>query len=93
MPLNDFVGEEGLIHFAYFLDVGPHHDPDYSGPQVVDFRGFTELFRRLHLPFYEEARKYWADAEESGFFSDANEIFIYLPSTLKKMIERFGGGV
>jgi len=72
-----------------FLDVGPHHQAEYGGPEVRSVRELTELFRRLHLPYYEEARLHWDKADSDGFFEGANEHWIYLPATLKRLIEKY----
>jgi hypothetical protein len=92
MHLNHFLGADGLPGVLAFLDVGPHHQREYKGPEVRDVREWTELFRRLFLPYYEEARLHWSVAEGDGFFQDGNEHWIYLPDTLKRAIEQYGGG-
>jgi hypothetical protein len=90
LALTDFLGGEGLAQLLTFLDVGPHHMPDYRGPEVANLREYVEFFKRLHLPYYEEARRYWQRAEQDGFFDEANELWIYLPDTLKRLIELYG---
>lgn len=57
--------------------------------RVRDVREFVEFARRLTIPHYEEARKYWSSANSDGFFYGGNEIWIYLPQTLKSLIERY----
>ena len=47
--------------------------------------------RRMTVPYYEEARIYWDEAEADGFFADGNEYWIYQPITLKELIERYAG--
>jgi hypothetical protein len=89
MPLENFVGPSGINYLLAFLDVGDYLQPDYEGPQASDLRGFTETFRRLHIPYYEEARHYWSLAIENGVFDGMNEIGIYHPNTLKVIVERF----
>lgn len=91
--LERFLGSLGIVQLLRFIDLGPYHDPDYSvcgGPQVKNLREWTELFRRLHIPYYEEARLYWDEALEDLFFDGANEILIYKPDFLKELIERYG---
>jgi hypothetical protein len=44
----------------------------------------------VQLPYYEEARFYWNDARRDGYFTGANEVWIYLPSTLKELIQLYG---
>jgi hypothetical protein len=69
-----------------WLDVGEWHEEDYAGPDVSNLRQWTTLFRRVHVPYYEEARNYTEELrdERSG---GANEIYLYLPETLRRIIE------
>lgn len=76
--LSYFTGPEGLIHWMHLLDVGPVLDPEYTGPRVANLREWTEIYRRLYIPHYEEARLYFERAAVDGYFSDANEISIHL---------------
>ncbi|HEY5534240.1 MAG TPA: hypothetical protein VIL99_04770 [Ignavibacteria bacterium] len=87
--LSDFLGHTGIINLLSMLDPGPYHAPDYHGPSVNNFREFTEIARRLTIPHYEEARQWWSDATNDGYFDDINEIAIYQPSYLKAMIEHY----
>jgi hypothetical protein len=91
LSLRDFVGPRGVVTLLAFIDAG-EIDPNYSGPQVRDLREWTELARRLLIPYYEEARLHWGDARESGFFAGANEVSPYMPEHLQALIDQFGGG-
>lgn len=86
MYLHQMMNMSRLLSF---LDAGPYHEPDYKGPRVRDLRGFVEIVRRLTIPYYEEARLYWGRALADGFFEGANPVWIYLPETLKSLIERY----
>ena len=85
--LEDFVGDKGIINSLSLLDAGPNFIPNYT-PQT-DIRKWTEFFRRLHIPYYEEARLYWGRAKAEGYFADSNEIRIYQPDFLKELIENY----
>jgi len=87
--LSTYVGDKGLPAILMFVDVGPYLDRDYRGPMVKDLREWSQLFKRLHTPYYEEARLYWNEADEDGFFEGANELWIYLPDNLKEVISRY----
>ena len=89
LPLRDVAGNFAPVHMAYSLDIGPYHDRDYGGPHLTDLREFTEIMRRLTLPYYEETRQYWGQAMKDCYFADANEIYIYLPNNLRRMIEHY----
>lgn len=86
--LASFLGDNGLVRLHALIDPGPYHSPEYR-EYVADIRKWSELYRRLHLPYYEEARLYWDRAMSDGFFGGANEVFIYLPDNLKAMIEYY----
>lgn len=91
LSLTYFVGPEGLVELLSKLDVGPYHARNFAGSDIQqqDMRDFVELFRRCHLPYYEDARFCFAAAEQDGFLDGANEIWIYLPETLKEMVEKY----
>ena len=88
--LDHVIEQTPMVYLLSFLDIGEHHDPDYRGPRVANMREFVEFARRLTIPYYEEARTYWSQAESDEMFVDANEIFIYLPSTLKAIVQNYG---
>jgi hypothetical protein len=90
LDLTQFLGPDGLVEMLAFLDPGPYHVPKFDGPRVRDVREFVEVFRRLHVPYYEEARLYWERARHDGFFVDMNEVLIFLPFTLKSLVEKYG---
>jgi hypothetical protein len=85
--LTHFLGPDGLVALTAWIDVGEEKDPEYSGP-AVDLREWTVLFRRLHVPYYEEARQYF-DRASRDHFGESNEVTFYLPETLKAMIEEY----
>ena len=64
--------------------------PNYSGVNFEDGCKFTEIFRRLQLPYYEEARRYWEQAKRDEFFDGANEIRIYQSEFLQDMVKNMG---
>jgi hypothetical protein len=78
--LEDFIGPTGLVKLLKVLDAGIYHDPKFIGAQIkpANIRNYVETFRRLHLPYYEEARLYWDQAAEDGSLDGINEIAIFL---------------
>jgi len=89
--LSSFLGAPGLQLFLSMLDVGPLLDPSAADrPPEPEMRSFVEAIRRLHLPYYEEARQYIADAHSDGCFDDQNEVSVFLPETCKAIIARYG---
>ncbi len=87
--LNIFVGIDGLSKLLYFVDYG-QVDPGDSGPHFKSAHEFAEIFRRLQIPYYEEARQYWAKAQNDGYFDDANEVSPYFQGSLRRIIEKYG---
>ena len=87
--LHHVIAPDGIARLLGLLDVGPELDPDYSGPEVVSIREWVELFRRLTIPFYEEARLYWRQAKADGWFDGANEVSLYSPQFLQDIIKEF----
>ncbi len=88
--LESVVGPEGIVMLLSLIDFGPYHNQDYICPSIKNFREFVEIFRRLHIPYYEEARLYWEKALEDNYFESANEIWIYLPENLENLIKKYG---
>lgn len=89
--LTDFIGPNVAALYR-FLDAGPYHDPKAKYLSAVrDLREYTEILRRLTLPYYEEARLSWSAAKNDGYFDGANEVWLYMPDTLKTLINRYGG--
>jgi hypothetical protein len=84
--LEHFMGAEGLAYFLSFLDVGPVHG---GGQGVASPGEWAEIFRRLYVRDYEEARQYFAVAERDGFYEGANELWPYMPENLKLVISRY----
>ena len=89
--IANFINDEyQMANILSFLDVGPYHCNTFSGSSINDIREYVELVRRLTIPYYEEARMYWQEALDDGYFTDANEIWIYGTKTLKHLIEEYG---
>jgi hypothetical protein len=85
--LTEFVGVSGIVRLMAPLDEG-FRNPDFQGSEG-NIQEWLQIFRRLHLPFYEDALRYWDEAKEDGFFDDDNECWNYLPSTLKGLIIKY----
>lgn len=79
MHLSDFIGSDGLVTLLSHIEFN----------DVKDNSELVEIIRRLHVPYYEEARKYHHVAEENGFFSGENEVTRYLQDTSKYIIENY----
>lgn len=89
--LHHVLGDAGMVRMLSKLDPGPIIDPKgKSIGGVSDLRNWTDTFRRLFIPYYEEARQYFGKAKADGFFDEMNELAVYSESTLKRVIEEYG---
>ena len=61
-----------------------------NGPHVRDTAEWAEMVRRLYLPYYEEARRHLVDASSDGWIDGANEVGLYMPESLLRLINRYG---
>lgn len=76
--LEQCLGVDGLARLLAMLERFPQ-----SSLEIV------EIIRRLHVPFYEEARRHWEAAESDGLFDGANEYYPYMQEVLTTVIERY----
>ena len=86
--LKAFRGVDGKVRLLSLIDPGPDFRMEYR-ERIADMRLFLEFFRRVQIPYYEEARLYWGRAQADGYFAGANEIWTYLPRNLKTLIEEY----
>jgi hypothetical protein len=86
LSLTELIGVRGLVELTSWIDVGEWHVPNYSGPVVRDLREWVTLFRRVQVPFYEEARLCTEELREERD-GGANDVYLYLPDTLKHIVE------
>lgn len=78
-------------HLFSFLDPGIVHNREQRNfNKVADFPAFVDFFKRLTIPYYEEARIYFPQAMRDGLVDD-NEIGLYTPERLQAIIEHYAG--
>lgn len=86
--LTNYLGPEGLIRMTACLTVGPiqlaQHQPERNS--IGDLAAYVDLIRRLHVPYYEEARRRFGDPDIAEQFADSSEIAPYFPERLKEML-------
>lgn len=58
--LSNYLGADGLGSLLAFLSAGPGR-PGEQGLAVRDIDEFVDVIRRLHTPFYEQARIRFSD--------------------------------
>ncbi len=91
MHLDQMLGPSGIVHLLRMMDIGAHHDGEgrHVG-KVKDVRNWVEVFRRLHVPYYEEARLYFDRARSDGDLEGMNEVALYTERVLKRLVEDYG---
>lgn len=88
--LIHLLGPDGLATLLGLLAPGGHTGNREAG--VASFDEWGDLVRRLHIPHYEEARQYWADAEADGLFDGPAKHAPYSQATLLDILNRYGHG-
>lgn len=88
--LADFVGVEGMVNLTSWLSLGIIKKKLGQGSfiQAEDMDEFVDFFRRVQLPYYEDARRRFSEHEILDWYSDSNEVGVYLPEQLIAMINR-----
>ena len=90
LPLTMLVGPDGIAQMLSFIDQRVGSYVREPACRVRDLAEWTTLFRRLFLPYYEEARLYWDAAEHDGYFADHDPVSAYCPQVLQQLIEIYG---
>jgi hypothetical protein len=88
--LVHLLGPDGLA--ALLVLLAPDGQMGNREEGVASLYEWGELVRRLHVPHYEEARQYWADAEADGFFSGPAKHAPYSQVTLLSILSQYGHG-
>lgn len=88
--LKIFVGNMGLADLLSIIDVEKVFMKDNDDVHFVNDEEFSEIFRRLQIPYYEEARMYWHIAEQDGYINYNSNILAYTPENLKILINKYG---
>lgn len=83
-----------LIHYTknpgYWLShlhEGPLLQKDDT-PKIA-LSEWAELYRRLYIPYYEEARRYFSQAEVDGRLDGMNEWTLVSPDILESIIDEY----
>lgn len=90
--IQDFLGAKGAYNLQTLVQPAPFFVDNFAGGNWLapDLRGFYELYRRLQVPYYEEARPYFREAYRDGEMDGANETTISSPVFCKKIYETYG---
>lgn len=88
--LEDFRGDKGIAILLSFLSQGPVEKNFNRKPQRVSYNldNYVDFFRRVQVPYYEEARLIFGNRDYLESLSDHEES--YLPDRLVEIIRGFG---
>jgi hypothetical protein len=91
--LEDFLGENGVAYLLSKLSLGTliKQLRKETFTQIQDFDEFVDFFRRVQVPYYEEARRYFKTELTRDQCSDWDETSTYFPEQLKKLIQQNEG--
>lgn len=78
------LGRDGLSLLLAFLSAGPGR-PDEPGPAVHDIDEFVDAIRRLHVPFYESARRRFGDPRVRRTLRRADRASSYQSPALRRL--------
>ena len=90
MHLSHFLGVDGMTRLLAFFSAGKlraDNAKDINRSAIDETDNFVDLIRRLQIPYYEEARRYFGCSEVWDDFYDAGEDTPYTPESLKRIIE------
>ena len=63
LPLKNMINSGGFGHMLHWLEL----TQTGKMKEHIDISDFTEIMRRLYLPYWEEARQYWEQSFRDGF--------------------------
>ena len=87
--LNAITGVNGLAYLLFLIDPDLAANPKPLPSQVKDPRECAEIFRRLLIPHYEEARRYMLRAKNKGLIHSLSGLVIGDEETLKEIITEY----
>jgi len=88
-PLHTYLGADGLTRLLAYLTAGPGRAPE-PGLAVRDIDEFVDLIRRLHTPYYEQARERFADPQIAQALRTDDRWHPYRPANLRRLAEPAG---
>lgn len=89
IDLEYFLKHAHQYMYSY-LHLGFLHDPKNEiGCQIDNFPEFVDFFKRLTIPYYEEARLSFGQALADGIIADENEIYLFTEDVLKSIVDKY----
>lgn len=90
--LTDCLGERGIVLLTSWIDPGKEFARSFHASGVKDLREWVVVMRRLHVPFYEEARFFFSQAHSDDNMGGSNELLFYSPKGLQKILLEYPDG-
>jgi|SRR5690349_17204815 len=84
--LHTYLGDDGLTRLLAHLTAGPARACE-AGLAVRDIDEFVDLIRRLHTPYYEQARDRFAEPAVAEALRADDRWHPYRPSQLRTLAE------
>lgn len=85
LPLERFLGADGLTMMLSWLSVGPIKGG--GGSRISDTDQLVDFIRRVQIPYYEQARMHLDAPETRDMLGDANEYRPYMTDVLRDIAE------
>ncbi len=82
LNLTDVIGGDGLGALLFRMELSETKDFN----KLADIKEYIDIIRRLHLPYWEEARQYWHMALGDGFDDGCD----YSEARLISIINEYG---
>lgn len=80
------LDRDGLSLLLSFLSAGPGRVGE-PGPAVQDLDEFVDVIRRLHVPYYEQARRRFGDPHVRHALQRADRVGPYQSSDLRRLAQ------
>jgi hypothetical protein len=82
LELDHMLTSGGFGHMLQWLELSETGKID----ERIEITEFTEIMRRLYLPYWEEARQYWEQSYKEGFHDKCG----FSEGDLKNIIAEYG---
>lgn len=79
LQLDEFVGDVGMVRLLELIQSRKFRDIDE----------FLEVFHRLQVTYYEEARTYFTQAAQDGYIEDINDRNNKFPDRALDVIQKY----
>lgn len=89
--LESLLGDAGRSYLLTFLAPEAFSSVSAGAPSMIavaSISNFVDLFRRVQVPYYEEARRRFFDADAYERHENFSDLGLYHPEEFKRMIQK-----